>query len=361
MYAACFAWPSFCLWNEALKQKQLLEEQIEVIRAEISNINSQISTYEDLISQKTQELEQSEAQEQEQYELFCSRVRAMEEEGETSYWAILFGSSDFSELLDNYMMVEEIIEYDNSVMDALAELQQQVEQERAELEEAKTSLEEAKAKQQAAKAELETQEAEVDKVIEEINSQESQLKQMESELNRAAAALDSQIKDLERQMSAQISNVQSESGFMWPLASNINVLSSLYGSRPDPFTGRPDNHTGIDIPAARGTPLYASKSGVVITSVYGSGSSWSYGNYVVVAHSDGTSTLYAHMSSRAVSKGQTVKQGDVLGYVGTTGNSTGNHLHFEIRVNGSRVAPLNYFKDLTLYYRSGGQKVKLDL
>lgn len=347
--------------NEALKQKQLLEEQIEVIRAEISNINSQISTYEDLIRQKTQELEQSEAQEQEQYELFCSRVRAMEEEGETSYWAILFGSSDFSELLDNYMMVEEIIEYDNSVMEALAELQQQVEQERAELEEAKTSLEEAKAKQQAAKAELETQEAEVDKVIEEINSQESQLKQMESELNRAAAALDSQIKDLERQMSAQISNVQSESGFMWPLASNINVLSSLYGSRPDPFTGRPDNHTGIDIPAARGTPIYASKSGVVITSVYGSGSSWSYGNYVVVAHSDGTSTLYAHMSSRAVSQGQTVKQGDVLGYVGTTGNSTGNHLHFEIRVNGSRVDPLNYFKDLTLYYRSGGQKVKLDL
>lgn len=347
--------------NEALKQKQLLEEQIEVIRAEISNINSQISTYEDLISQKTQELEQSEAQEQEQYELFCSRVRAMEEEGETSYWAILFGSSDFSELLDNYMMVEEIIEYDNSVMEALAQLQQQVEQERAELEEAKTALEEAKAKQQAAKAELETQEAEVDKVIAEISSQESQLKQMESELNQAAAALDSQIKDLERQMSAQISNVQSESGFMWPLASNINVLSSLYGSRPDPFTGRPDNHTGIDIPAARGTPIYASKSGVVITSVYGSGSSWSYGNYVVVAHSDGTSTLYAHMSSRAVSKGQTVKQGDVVGYVGTTGNSTGNHLHFEIRVNGSRVDPLNYFKDLTLYYRSGGQKVKLDL
>ena len=347
--------------NEALTQKQLLEEQIEVIRAEISNINSQISNYEALISQKTQELEQSEAQEQGQYELFCSRVRAMEEEGETSYWAILFGSSDFSELLDNYMMIEEIIEYDNSVMEALAQLQKQVEQERAELEEAKAALEEAKAKQQSAKAELETQEAEVDKVIAEITSQESQLKAMEAELNRAATALDSQIKDLERQMSAQINNVPSQSGFLWPLAGNINVLSSLYGSRPDPFTGKPDNHTGIDIPASRGTPIYASKSGVVITSVYGTGSAWSYGNYVVVSHSDGTSTLYAHMSSRAVSQGQTVKQGDVVGYVGTTGNSTGNHLHFEIRVNGSRVDPLNYFKDLTLYYRSGGQKVQLDL
>ncbi len=258
-------------------------------------------------------------------------------------------------------MIEEIIEYDNSVMEALAQLQKQVEQERAELEEAKAALEEAKAKQQSAKAELETQEAEVDKVIAEITSQESQLKAMEAELNRAATALDSQIKDLERQMSAQINNVPSESGFLWPLAGNINVLSSLYGSRPDPFTGKPDNHTGIDIPASRGTPIYASKSGVVITSVYGTGSAWSYGNYVVVSHSDGTSTLYAHMSSRAVSQGQTAKQGDVVGYVGTTGNSTGNHLHFEIRVNGSRVDPLNYFKDLTLYYRSGGQKVQLDL
>ena len=347
--------------NEALKEKQLLEEQIEVIRAEIRNINAQISSYEELIGQKTQELEQSQAQEQEQYELFCSRVRAMEEEGETSYWAILFNSGDFSELLDNYMMIEEIIEYDNSVMEALARLQEQVEQERSELEEAKAALEEAKAKQQAAQAELQAQEDEVDKVIAEISSQESQLQAMEAELNRAAAALDSQIKDLERQMSAQINNVPSESGFLWPLAGNINVLSSLYGSRPDPFTGKPDNHTGIDIPAARGTPIYASKSGVVITSVYGTGSAWSYGNYVVISHSDGTSTLYAHMSSRAVSQGQTVKQGEVVGYVGTTGNSTGNHLHFEIRVNGSRVDPLNYFKDLTLYYRSGSQKVKLDL
>ncbi len=347
--------------NEALKQKQLLEEQIEVIRAEITNINAQIAKYEQLIEEKTKELAQSEAEEKEQYELFCSRVRAMEEAGDTSYWAILFGSSDFSELLDNYMMIEEVLEYDNSVMEALAAIREQVAQEKAELEEAKAAQEEAKAKRQAAKAELETQEAEVDKVIAEITSQENQLKAMEAELNRAAAALDSQIKDLERQMSAQINNVPSESGFLWPLAANINVLSSLYGSRPDPFTGRPDNHTGIDIPASRGTPIYASKSGVVITSVYGTGSSWSYGNYVVVSHSDGTSTLYAHMSSRAVSKGQTVKQGDVVGYVGTTGNSTGNHLHFEIRVNGSRVDPLNYFKDLNLYYRSGGQKVKLNL
>ena len=167
--------------------------------------------------------------------------------------------------------------------------------------------------------------------------------------------MDAQIKAKEREYAAQIVNVPSESGFLWPLAANLNTLSSLYGGRKDPINGRSSNHTGIDIPAARGTPIYAAKSGVVTTSVYGSGSYWSYGNFVLISHKDGTSTLYAHMSSRNVKEGQTVRQGDVVGYVGTTGRSTGNHLHFEVRVNGKRTDPLNYFKDKALYFRSGGK------
>ena len=146
----------------------------------------------------------------------------------------------------------------------------------------------------------------------------------------------------------------SESGFLWPL-NGYNTLTSLFGSRIHPITGKANNHTGIDIPAPAGTAILASKSGVVITSTRNR----SYGNYVVVGHSDGTSTLYAHMSSRSVSQGQTVKQGQVVGRVGTTGSSTGNHLHFEIRVNGSRVDPVNYFKSKTLYVQSGGRKVQL--
>lgn len=347
--------------DQALEQKRLLEEQIEVIQDQIDVIDAQIRAYGEVIDQKSAELAQAEEQEQEQFDLFCRRVRAMEEEGELSYWSVLFSSTDFSDLLDNYMMIEEIINYDNSVIETLQALQDTVERERVQVEEAQAAQEAARQERQAAQDELEAQEAQVDQVIAQISSQEDQLEAMEAELERAAALVDAQIRELERQMSAQISNVQSESGFLWPLDASINTLSSLYGPRPDPFTGRPDNHTGIDIPAARGTPIYASKSGVVITSVYGTGNAWSYGNYVVVSHSDGTSTLYAHMSSRAVSEGQTVAQGEVVGYVGTTGNSTGNHLHFEIRVNGSRTDPLNYFTDLTLYYRSGGQKVQLDL
>jgi len=120
------------------------------------------------------------------------------------------------------------------------------------------------------------------------------------------------------------------------------------------------NHSGIDIPAPKNTKICAARGGVVTTSVYGSGAYWSYGNYVVINHGDGTSTLYAHMNSRAVKEGAVVKQGQVIGYVGTTGRSTGYHLHFEIRKNNVRVDPVNYFPNMTLYARSNGVVKKLE-
>ena len=342
--------------NDALGKKELLEEQIDVIQNEISNLNAQITKYSELIGQKETELAENEEKRQEQYELFCLRVRVMEEEGQTSYWSILFDSSDFSDLLDNFMMIEEFIEYDNGIMENLLALQKQIEEEKAELETAKAEQETAKQAQVTAQQELKSQEAEVDKLIGEISAKEDQLEAIEANLKAAAAAADAEIKKKEKELAAQIKNVPSESGFLWPLT-NYNTLSSLYGSRIHPITGKPNNHTGIDIPAPKGTPILAAKSGVVVTSV----KKGSYGNYVVVSHSDGTSTLYAHMSVRSVKEGQTVKQGQKLGEVGTTGSSTGNHLHFEVRVNGSRVDPLNYFKDKTLYVTYKGQKQLLKL
>ena len=341
--------------SQVQKQKELIEDQIDLIQSEIDNIQAQIDKYDTLIKQKEEEIADTQAREEEQYELFCRRIRAMEEEGEISYWAILFSSSDFSDLLDNYMMVEEIIEYDNGVMESLVALRQLIEEEKAQLETAKAEQEAARTAQEAARKEQEAKEAEVDALIREISAQEDQLEKMEVDLKKAADAADAEIKKKEKELAAQIKNVPSESGFLWPLT-NYNTLSSLYGSRIHPITGKPNNHTGIDIPAPRGTPILAAKSGVVTTSI----KKGSYGNYVVVSHSDGTSTLYAHMNKRAVSEGQTVKQGQKLGEVGTTGSSNGNHLHFEIRVNGVRKDPVNYFKDKTLYVSSGGKKVLLE-
>ena len=346
--------------SDAMEKKELLERQISVIRQEISNINSQIAMYDELISQKAEELAQAEADEKAQFDLFCRRMRYMEEQGETSYWAVLFASSDFAELLDNYMMIEEIIQYDNKVMDDLVALQERVTADKASLEEAQAEQESAKARQVAAQKDLETQEGEIDKLIGEINAQEDQLEAMEEELRKAANNLDNEIKRLEREMADQIKNVVSESGFQWPLPASVNKLTSYYGTRIDPWTHKSKNHTGIDVAAAKNTKIYAAKSGVVTTSALGSGANWAYGNYVVISHSDGTTTLYAHMNSRNVSKGQVVSQGDVIGYVGTTGRSTGYHLHFEVRVNGSRTDPLNFFKDKSpLYYSGKGGTIKI--
>lgn len=345
--------------NAALRKKELLESQIDVTRREISNINEQISMYDKLIGEKTAELEQAEADEKAQFDLFCRRMRAMEEQGEVSYWSILFSSSDFAELLDNYMMIEEIIQYDNQVIESLVALQERVTADRAALEDAQAEQEEAKTQQLAVQEELKAQEAEVDKLIGEINAREDLLEAMEEELNKAAKDLDAQIKAKEKEYAAQIANVPSESGFLWPLAGSYNVLSSLFGPRIHPVTHRPGNHSGIDIPAPSGTNIFAAKSGVVITAEKGTGGSWSYGNYVIVSHSDGTSTLYAHMSRIGCKKGDTVKQGQVIGYVGTTGRSTGNHLHFEVRTGSTRVDPVNYFKDKALYVRDNGRLVSI--
>ena len=327
----------------AMERKTLLEQQINATRAEINTIAAQIAKYDELIAQKQEELSQAEAEEQAQYELFCERVRYMEEQGEVSYWSILFSSKDFADLLDNAMMVEEIMDYDNQVMDQLIALREQIEQDKAELETARQEQQDAKAEQEAAQANLQAQESEVDALLSQISNQEDELEAREAQLRAASDAATAEIAAAERELAAQIANVPSESGFLWPLPGRYN-LSSLFGSRKHPITGKANNHTGIDIPASSGTSILAAKSGVVTTSTYNN----SYGNYVVVSHSDGTSTLYAHMVRRNCSKGDTVSQGQVIGYVGTTGSSTGNHLHFEVRVNGSRVDPINYFTDLPL-------------
>lgn len=154
----------------------------------------------------------------------------------------------------------------------------------------------------------------------------------------------------------------SQSGMIWPLSHDYLNLSSLYGSRIHPITGKPGNHGGIDIPAPSGTPIYAVKDGDVILTEYHK----SWGNHVEVKHYDGTITNYAHMSKIGTTKGTQVKQGDVIGYVGTTGSSTGNHLHFEYWANGKYTQsfsddrdPCNYYKDLPLKLWVDGKLVAL--
>ena len=188
-------------------------------------------------------------------------------------------------------------------------------------------------------------------LLDELNADVAEVNRQLDAESEAAAEIQAEIaqkqKQLEEQRRQNNITIDSETSYLWPLPGYYR-LSSLFGYRIHPITGEAHSHTGIDVAASTGTPIYAARGGQVIMSEYGTGVNWSYGNFVVIGHGDGTTTLYAHMSSRAVSEGDMVTQGQTIGYVGTTGSSTGNHLHLEVRDNYTRVDPESKFPSLSL-------------
>lgn len=341
--------------DSAFDQKLVVEREIILVEEQIANTQTLIDEYSELIAQEEVKLGELMAEEAEQYDLFCRRVRAMEEEGTVTYWHILFNAASFSDLLDKAMMVSEIMEYDNAVMAALEEA-------RTGVEETKASLEATKAEQVTAKEKLDVQNAElvakrnqVETLLAEMREKEEVYEEKISSLDKQFDDVEAEIKKKQEELRQQQIQINTGSGYVWPL-DKWYVLSSLTGGRTHPLTGLPNYHLGIDIPAYYGTPIKAARGGIVIVSTW----HWSYGNYVVVDHGNGDSTLYAHMSSRSVSVGQTVAQGDVLGLVGSTGSSSGNHLHFEVKVGYVRQDPVNYYPNLKLWvYDDYGRVVEL--
>ena len=331
----------------AQQKRQLLTQQLNAINAEIENIDAQIAWYDGEIAQKEVERKEAEEREAEQYELFCQRVRMMEEQGTVSYWSIIFNAQDYSDLLDRIADVDAVMAYDNAVMEELIATRQELERLQGELESARAEEQAARDQQQAKKEEQQAKVAEAQKLLDQINADVAEVNRQLDAESAAASEIQAEIarkqKQLEEERKQNNIVISSETGYLWPLPGYYR-LSSQFGYRIHPITGKPHSHTGIDIPAPGGTSILAAKSGQVVTSAY----HYSYGNYVVIDHGNGNSTLYAHMSSRAVSEGQMVTQGQVIGYVGTTGSSTGNHLHFEVRDNYTRVDPEGKYPSLNL-------------
>lgn len=331
----------------AQQQRQILTQQLNAINAEIANIDAQIAWYDGEISKKEAERVEAEAREAEQYELFCQRVRAMEEEGSVSYWSILFNADSFSDLLDRIADVDSVMDYDNAVMDELIATREELERLQAELESARAEEQAARDQQEVKKKEQQAKVAEAQKLLDQINADVAEVNRQLDAEEAGAAEIQAQIakkqKQLEEERRKNNITISSESGYLWPLPGYYR-LTSQFGYRIHPITGKAHSHTGIDVPAPGGTPILAAKSGQVVTSA----KHYSYGNYVVIDHGNGNSTLYAHMRSRAVSEGQMVKQGQVIGYVGTTGSSNGNHLHLEVRDNYTRVDPESKYRSLNL-------------
>jgi len=321
-----------------VEQKQLIDRQITLTEQEIENTESQIAGYEVLLNQTAYELEENRKAEEIQYKLFCRRARVMEEAGTSSYWSVLFKAESFSDLLSRLSDVQEVMDYDQSVLDDLRQLQAEIEAKQEKQEELKEGQEAAKVTLEEKKADLAGQREEADALIKELTSEvetyEADLKAIEA----AEAALQKEIKEKEEELARQLNWTASVGGYIWPETASKRITSPM-GTRNIHYAGASTNHKGVDIGGVGySTNVLATKAGVVMTAKYNS----SYGNYVVIFHGTGNTTLYAHMSSIKVKEGDSVSQGDVIGVTGCTGVSTGPHLHYEITENGARVDPLTY-------------------
>ena len=352
------------LQNEAdskLEEKAVLEQQISVLSAQIVNTQALIEEYDVQIADKQVELENAQQKADEYYQLFLARFRDLEEQGSVSYWSILFDAASFSDLLDRISFIADVVHYDNQIVDQLQAARQAVADAKADLETNQAEQVQAKTDLESQQAELSTDEAAVDAAIAEINSKADVYQSQLDEIKSQADALDEQIAAAQKEYEAQVaaekaaqeaanknnnsssnSNSSSSSSgsgrisMVWPCASTR--VTSGFGKRNSPTAGASTYHKGIDIGASTGTAIYAAASGTVTEAGYSS----SRGNYVVIYHSNGVSTAYMHCSALYVSSGDKVSQGQTIAAVGSTGISTGSHLHFSVIEDGTYVNPRNY-------------------
>ena len=349
--------------TSVVDQKMALDQQIELTQEEIDNKTEQIHQYNSLISAKQSELDEALNQESDLFGRYKKRIRSMEEKGTMSYWAILFKSRNFADLLDNINMIAEIATSDQLMMKKLQEIAQKISKDRAELEEEKAALVTAQDELEDTQQTLTEQRAESDALIqqllankEEMDANEAYYAQLEEELvaqiaqrekdydNAVAAekeAAERAKRQAEQQRQQQSSGggsspTYSGSGWCNPVA-GISVTSA-YGYRWHPTQGYYNFHSGVDLAASYGQSIYAGRSGTVSEASYSS----VYGYYVVINHGDGYSTLYGHMTNYCVGAGQSVSAGQTIGYAGSTGWSTGPHLHYTVYYNGSTVNPMSY-------------------
>ena len=351
-----------------IDRKAAIDRRIQVNLDEIDVIQAQIELYDTRIAETREKLSLALADEEQQYQELRTRMRAMEESGTISYVSILLHAASLTDFLSKAADISNVMEYDRNLQDSYVSRREEVEELKADLEQAQLEQEGIRAEMEFKQQQLEAQTVAAYEMLANLESDLDSYNKAMEENDAAEEALqkelDEKMAELARQeraaaaaapsgggtssggtgaTSGGVQYVSGAGGFRWPASSYL--VTSTYGYRIHPISGDNKFHAGIDVGAGSGTPIVAAAEGDVATATYND----SYGNYVLVNHGGGTATLYAHMSSMAVSVGQHVTQGQVIGYVGSTGWATGPHLHFEIRVGGSTVDPLGYFSGYTVY------------
>ena len=395
-----------------LEQKAALDERNEYAREQLTIVLEQIDMYSEMIAEKRKEVDEARTKEEEQLRRYRTRVRAMEENGGYNILTLVFNASSFTELLTSLDDIGEIMEQDRQLEDEYIAAREAHEAVQAEYEAEKAELEAKQAELEAEKAELEGLIAEADQLLKELEEDiEKAIKEYEiAEAARAAAAahLSALVAALNKQnqeiansnnnanngggsgdtgstsgdaagsgsagggsssgdaagggsadsgsssgssgsgglISAGSEGVQGTGSLVWPVPCS-HTVTSRFGWRVHPITGTERYHNGMDIDGYGhdGDIIIACDAGVVVAAQW----SDSYGYYIMIDHGNGMQTLYAHMSGMAVSYGAKVSQGQTIGYLGSTGWSTGTHCHLEIYVNGSRTDPEAYFSGMTFY------------
>ncbi len=337
--------------KDIVAQKNVIDQQVALLHEQTQNINDQITAYNDLIADKQAELDVATARWQELSDKYKERIRTMEEDGNVSYWSVLFKASSFPDLLDRLNMIQEIAASDQRRLKELNDAAQEVAQAKTGLEEEKHALEDSKKELEAANKKLEESRAETDrllkeliatgdkyqKLIDEAEEKESEAKATLSKLEyEYDAAKEREYQEWLAQQKPQ--GTPNSSGWVMPI--RYDMVTSGYGYRIHPIYGTKRMHHGIDLAAPKGRAIVASRSGIVTNANYESDAGYN----VTINHMDGFASVYMHMTHYIVSAGQKVVAGQVIGYCGSTGASTGPHLHFGIYYNGSSVNPANYLR-----------------
>ncbi|MBR4194724.1 MAG: peptidoglycan DD-metalloendopeptidase family protein [Oscillospiraceae bacterium] len=371
--------------QDLVGQKNQLDKQIKLTQDSIENKNEQIQEYTLLIAEKQNELNDALDQRDALNERYKARIRSMEEKGKLTYWSILFKASSFADLLDRVDMINEIARSDARMIDQIQDVAQQIETARQDLAADKVEMEETKEGLAAEQEALEAQRAEADQLMAELMKDHAAFEAQEEKYDDQKEALLAQIAKEEIKYKEAVSAEEkarreaeaaerarkaaaeaaaaarqreasggggssggsssggsssgssvSRYGFQWPCTAR--AITCPFGPRIHPITHVYSNHSGMDIGASYGSPIYACASGTVTKATFGT----AYGYHVVINHGNGFSTLYGHMIRYTVSVGQYVTRGEIIGYVGSTGWSTAPHLHLTMYYNGNLVNPLNY-------------------
>ena len=348
------------LINDLKDSKGDVEDKVQELNNELVDISSKITSLENQLADKSTEiadaeaeLAQAEADKQKQYDDMKTRIQYMYENSQTTYLEQLLESNSVAEFLNTAEYIAEIQKYDRQKLDEYTEnieyitvAKEQLEQDYADLENMKANVESQK---QSVAALMSQKETELAGITSNISDAQEDAKYFEAEI-QAQNELIAEIKRIEAEKAAAAAKAAAEGkevtdnpytggAFTWPCPSSTRVTSD-YGTRVSPTSGASSNHKGIDIGASAGAAIVAAANGTVKAANYSSAA----GNYVMIDHGGGLYTVYMHCSSHAVSEGTAVSAGQTIAYVGSTGISTGNHLHFGVSLNGSYVSPWSYLK-----------------